>query len=296
MTWLIVGGSGQLGSALSTVLVERGISYKSWGSKDLDIRSIFMCRKMISELLPTVIVNSAAWTDVDGAESDSEGAYAVNFIGASNLVEAAKGIGAVFVHISTDYVFSGKSDFPWREDDTQTPLSVYGASKAAGERAVLSHYLERTYLIRTAWLYSRWGKNFAKTMAQLAISTQDQIRVVNNQVGQPTSALDLANQIIDTVIKKLPFGTYHGTNAGEASWFDFASSIFELAGSSPSRLVAVDSTEFSRPAPRPAYSVLGHNTWNLTGTEGVSVPSMRNWKIALEDEFPALIAAVKAGE
>ena len=132
-------------------------------------------------------------------------------------------------------------------------------------------------------------------MTRLAISTQEQIRVVNNQVGQPTSALDLANQIIETVIKKLPFGTYHGTNAGEASWFDFASCIFELAGSSPSRLVAVDSTEFSRPAPRPAYSVLGHNAWIVAGTQGASVPSMRHWKIALEEEFPTLLATVKAG-
>ena len=296
MTWLIVGGTGQLGNALSTALKERGLRFNSYGSKELDIRSGVKCFEVISRLLPSVVINCAAWTDVDAAESDVAGAYAINSLGASNIAEAAMGIKAVFIHISTDYVFSGSSDSPWQENAGRSPVSVYGASKAAGEESVLSLYAERSYIFRTAWLYSRWGRNFAKTMARLAMSPQEQVRVVNDQVGQPTSALDLANQIIDTVITQLPFGIYHGTNSGHASWFEFASSIFELTGTSSSRVVAVNSREFVRPAPRPAYSVLGHLGWNVAGATGKTVPSMRHWKIALEDEFPALIAAVRVGE
>jgi len=287
MTWLIVGGNGQLGKALSVVLGERGIDFRAWGSEDLDIRSALKCVDLIEALKPSVIINAAAWTDVDGAETDPNGAHAVNAVGTLNLAVAAKAVGGVFAHVSTDYVFSGVSDRPWREDDLRSPVSVYGTTKEAGEVAVLSEYAERSYIFRTAWLYSQWGKNFAKTMTRLALSGDGEVRVVDDQVGQPTYVVDLAVQIVDSVITKLPFGIYHGTNSGHGSWFDFACEVFKLSGASGSRVVPVSSSEFMRPAKRPAYSVLGHDGWKV-------IAPMRDWRAALSDAMPAIIESVRA--
>lgn len=286
MTWLVVGGNGQLGKALSVVLGERGMDFRAWGSDDLDIRSALKCADLIGDLKPSVIINAAAWTDVDGAENDPDGAHAVNAVGALNLAVAAKAVGAVFVQVSTDYVFSGESDRPWHEDDLRAPVSVYGKTKAAGEVAVLGEYAERSYVFRTAWLYSRWGKNFAKTMTRLALSGDGEVRVVDDQVGQPTSAMDLALQIVDAVVAELPFGIYHATNSGQGSWCDFAREVFELSGASVSRVVPVSSSEFVRPAKRPTYSVLGHDGWK-------EIAPMRDWRVALSDAMPAIVEAVR---
>ena len=287
MTWVIVGGNGQLGNAITLVLRERGIDFRACGSDELDIRSELKCASYIGELKPSVVINGAAWTDVDGAESDPNGAHAVNALGPLNLAIAANAVTSVFVQVSTDYVFSGVSSRPWQEDDLRVPVSVYGRTKAAGEVAVLDAYAEGSYIFRTAWLYSPWGKNFAKTMTRLALSGDGEVRVVNDQVGQPTSALDLANQIVDSVIAKVPFGIYHATNSGQGSWFDFAREVFELSGASVSRVVPVSSSEFVRPAKRPAYSVLGHDRWK-------EIAPMRDWRIALREAMPAIVASVKS--
>lgn len=287
MTWLVVGGNGQLGKALSVVLGERGIDFRAWGSEDLDVRSAIKCADLIGALKPSVIINAAAWTDVDGAEADPDGAYLVNSTGALNLASAAKAVGAVFSHVSTDYVFSGVSNRPWQEGDFPTPASVYGTTKVAGEVAVLGEYAERSYIFRTAWLYSQWGKNFAKTMTRLALSSDGEVRVVDDQVGQPTSAMDLAEQIVDAVIAKSTFGVYHATNSGQASWCDFASEVFRLSSASVSRVVPVSSIEFVRPANRPAYSVLGHDGWR-------EIEPMRDWRIALSDAMPVIVESVRA--
>jgi dTDP-4-dehydrorhamnose reductase len=296
MTWLVVGGNGQLGRALSRVLGARGADFLAWGSTDLDIRSSSRTMELIGALKPSVVINAAAWTDVDGAESDPDGAHAVNAEGAFNLAVAAKAVGAIFAHVSTDYVFSGIGSVPWRESDLRAPVSAYGTSKAAGEVAVLAQYAERSYVFRTAWLYSEWGKNFAKTMVRLALNGEGEVKVVDDQIGQPTSALDLANQIVSAIEAKLPFGIYHGTNSGQASWFEFAQEIFRLCGGegSADRVVRTDSSSFVRPAKRPAYSVLGHDAWNAVGAGGVSVGPMRDWKIALSEVMPSIISAVKA--
>jgi dTDP-4-dehydrorhamnose reductase len=251
---------------------------------------------LIGALKPSVVINAAAWTDVDGAESDPEGAHAVNAEGALNLAVAAKAVGAVFASISTDYVFSGIGSVPWKESDLRAPVSVYGTTKAAGEVAVLDQYAERSYVFRTAWLYSEWGKNFAKTMVRLALSSDSEVKVVDDQIGQPTSALDLAEQIVSAIEAKLPFGIYHGTNSGQSSWFEFAQEIFRLSGDGVSvdRVVRTDSSSFVRPAKRPAYSVLGHYAWSAFGADGVSVSPMREWKTALSEVMPSIISAVKA--
>jgi dTDP-4-dehydrorhamnose reductase len=293
--WLILGGNGQLGKAFAVALEQCGIPFQSCSSADLDIRSPQLTFQFIVALKPAVVVNCAAWTDVDAAESDFEGAYAVNALGALNLSRGAKAVNAIFAHISTDYVFSGLNSSPWREDDQQAPVSVYGKTKAKGELLVLSEYWERSYVFRTAWLYSKWGKNFAKTMVRLALSSDADVKVVDDQVGQPTSALDLAYQIIETINAQLPFGIYHGTNSGSASWFKFAQEVFRLCGGEvlKNRVVPTDSSAFTRPAKRPAYSVLGHESWNLVGASNLLVPEMRDWKIALAETVPSIISTVR---
>ena len=289
MAWLITGARGQLGLSLLTLLTDRGIDCRGCNSDDLDITSESMTMGYIRSISPTVIVNTAAWTDVDGAESNIEKARAVNAQGALNVALAAKEVGARLVHISTDYVFSGNSTSPWRSADPHSPISVYGSSKAEGEVAVSSVYKEFSYIFRTAWLYSRWGKNFPKTIIKKASQDKELIKVVNDQIGQPTSASDLANQIIDSVCAEIPFGIYHATNSGYATRFEFAKEILKLCNFPTSRLTPINSTDFSQLALRPKYSVLNQDVWPAVGRGGIKVDVMRNWKMALAEAMPALI-------
>jgi dTDP-4-dehydrorhamnose reductase len=291
MSWLITGGTGQLGIAVSQELGGRGITFDAWSSKDLDVTQSSNTREVIEKLSPKVIVNCAAWTDVDGAEGNEMLASRVNSDGAENMALAAKHCGAKLIHISTDYVFSGESQDPWQVTDEINPQSAYGRTKATGERRVLTTYPENSSVVRTAWLYSPWGKNFAKTMTRLAIKDEGEVRVVNDQVSQPTSATDLAKQLVELGQSDAPAGIYHGTNAGQATWFEFAQEIFKLARAEVDRIKAVSSAEFIRPAKRPSYSVLSHDSWSKT-----MVQPMRDWKIALADAMPAIILAVKAEE
>ena len=291
MTWLITGSSGQLGIAVSQELGERGILFNAWGSQDLDITQRPIVRDIIAKLSPKVIINCAAWTDVDGAESSELSASRVNSDGAENVALAAKEIDAKLIHISTDYVFSGQSESPWKVDDEINPQSAYGRTKAEGERRVQAGCPEHASIVRTAWLYSPWGKNFAKTMTKLAIKGDGEVRVVNDQVGQPTSAMDLAQQLVELGLSTSPVGIYHGTNSGQATWFEFAQEIFKLAGAEVSRVVPVSSSEYPRPAKRPAYSVLSHAAWAKT-----SVKPRIDWRISLSEAMPAIISAVKVEE
>jgi len=198
-------------------------------------------------------------------------------------------MGSRLIHVSTDYVFSGVSQKPFETDDQIDPKSAYGRTKADGEKKVLASHPENSYVVRTAWLYSAEGKNFAKTMTRLALNGDGEVRVVNDQVGQPTSAVDLAKQIVDLGSGLAPAGIFHGTNAGQASWFEFAQEIFSLAGAEINRVIPVSSSEYPRPAKRPSYSVLSHEGWSKT-----SIAPMRDWKIALASVMPEIISTVKA--
>ena len=289
MTWLITGASGQLGLALQEVLIQRGIDIVGANSSELDITKPLIVNQLVGFTNPSVIINTAAWTDVDGAESNESAAYSVNSLGPQNLAIAARKVDARLVQISTDYVFSGDASTPWSENAANNPQTVYGSTKSKGENFVLTSLPLNSYVVRTAWLYSPKGKNFAKTMVNLALNQLDEVRVVNDQIGQPTVAGDLAKQIVDLVLSEAPAGIYHGTNSGQATWFEFAQEIFRLAGADVARVIPVSSSEFPSPAKRPAYSVLSHDAW-----AGTSVPEMRNWKIALEEAMPAIISAVKA--
>lgn len=224
-----------------------------------------------------VIINCAAYTKVDGAQAHEDLAYAVNATGAANLARAAAAGAATLVQVSTDYVFDGTATAPYPEDAPLNPVSAYGRTKAAGERWALELNPGRTLIVRAAWLYGAHGPNFARTMLRLA-SEREQLTVVDDQVGQPTWTLDLARQIVALLDSGVPAGTFHATNSGRASWFDFARAIFSAAELDPARVKPTDSAQFVRLAPRPAFSVLGHGAWATVGLK-----PLRDWREALAD-------------
>ena len=277
--YLITGAGGMLAYDLETALSGREVLPLS--RAELDITNLAAVRSAVEGY--DVVINAAAYTGVDDAESNEDAAFAVNATGAGNLALAAAENGAILVQISTDYVFDGTATTPYPEDTPRGPVSAYGRSKAEGERLVLTANGARSYIVRTAWLYGAHGPNLAKTMLGLA-ATREQVAVVTDQVGQPTWTLDLARKIVEMIDVSAPYGIYHGTNTGEASWFDFAREVFSNAGLDPDRVTPTDSSAFIRPAPRPAYSVLGHDAW-----DAADLDPLRDWREALaeamDDEF-----------
>jgi dTDP-4-dehydrorhamnose reductase len=288
MTWLIFGGSGQLGLAIQSNLALRDIDFVSVNSHDIDISNQTAVEKIFDSVNPHTVINAAAWTDVDGAETNEPAAYAANALGPHNLAIAARDVGARLVQVSTDHVFSGPGTVPWDENAERNPQSVYGSTKSMGEKFVLETYRTGSYIVRTAWLYSPDRKNFAKAMVRLAINGAGEVRVVNDQIGQPTFTSDLAKQINTLVLSDSPTGIYHGTSSGQASRFDFAKEIFRLTGADVSRVIPVSSSQYPTQAVRPSYSVLSHNAWAKT-----KVRPIRNWQIALAEAMPSIISAVK---
>ena len=274
MRYLVTGAGGMLGTDLVSALSERNVVGMS--RADLDVADQAAVRDAVAGF--DVVINAAAYTKVDEAESHEDEAFAINAIGAANLAEAAAVHGAILVQPSTDYVFDGSATSPYAEETPRNPVSAYGRTKAEGEVLSLAAN-PNTYIVRTAWLYGQHGPNFAATMLRLA-RERDTVAVVTDQVGQPTWTADLALAIVRLVDAKAPFGIYHGTNSGQASWFDFARQVFEIGGLDPARVKPTDSMQFQRPAPRPSFSVLGHHGWRRAGLE-----PMRDWRDALRDAF-----------
>lgn len=273
MKYLITGANGMLGHDLQTVLAGRDVTALS--RAELDVTDLDAVRAASAG--HDIIINTAAYTKVDDAEANEAAAHAVNATGAGNLATAAAETGATLVQLSTDYVFDGTATTPYAEATPVNPVSAYGRTKAEGERLVRELNPERSHIIRTAWLYGQHGPNFAKTMLRLA-SQRDLVSVVTDQIGQPTWTGDLAAQIVAVLDADAPAGIYHATNTGEASWFDFARAVFSVAGLDPDRVTRTDSSQFVRPAPRPAYSVLGHDAWRAVG-----LAPMRHWREALTE-------------
>jgi len=225
------------------------------------------------------VVNAAAWTAVDDAESHEGEAFAVNAVGAANLARACSSAGAQLVQVSTDYVFAGDASTPYSEGAPLSPRSAYGRTKAAGEWAVQT-LCPQSWIVRTAWLYGAHGPNFVKTMARLA-AERDTLSVVDDQRGQPTWTVDLAGAIVRLVQAGAPFGTYHGTSSGATTWFGFAQAIFAELGLDPARVKPTTTAAFPRPAPRPAYSVLGHEAWR-----GAALDPLPSWRRSLTRALP----------
>lgn len=291
MKWLILGGEGQLGHAMRVELSETGVEVYSFDRKQLDITDEEKVFRIFNELKPNVVLNAAAWTNVDDAERQETAARMVNAIAPGILAKASSAIKSKFVHISTDYVFSGISNEPWTEAAMPNPVSAYGRTKLEGELLVQDVYREGSFIVRTAWLYSQWGQNFVKTMVRLALQETKPVNVVNDQIGQPTSAMDLASQIRRMTEREIAPGIYHGTNSGQTTWYEFAQFIFELSGADPGRVVPIDSGGYVRPAKRPSYSVLGHDRWVQVGMQ-----PMRDWHQALKAALPAITREVILGE
>jgi dTDP-4-dehydrorhamnose reductase len=287
MKWLIAGANGQLGRCLQKTLDSRGIDFVALSRADLDVTNIGQVEELVNSTKPDVVVNAAAYTNVEQAEIDSDEAFKVNQAGAANLAIASRSANAKLVHFSTDYVFAGNDNSPWQTNDLTEPLSIYGKSKLAGEVEILNEYPEKSLIIRTAWLYSPYGKNFYKTMLTKALNSDERVRVVNDQQGQPTSAFDLAELTVNAVTKNVASGVFHGTNAGSCSWFEFAQYIFEIAGADPARVTPVLSSEFATKVQRPRYSVLDNQKWSEFG-----VVPLGPWKDSVQKELPDMMLSL----
>ncbi|GIH62480.1 dTDP-4-dehydrorhamnose reductase [Microbispora siamensis] len=282
MRWLVTGATGMLGADLAALLAAEREDVAALSRRDLDLCDPAAVLAAVRTEKPDVVVNCAAWTAVDDAETHEEEALSVNGHAVGPLAEACARHGATLVHMSTDYVFDGTARTPYAEDEPVAPVNAYGRTKAAGERAALRH---GGYVVRTAWLYGAHGPNFVRTMVRLAAG-HDTVRVVDDQRGQPTWTGDLAAQIVRLVRAQAPAGIYHGTNAGLTTWYGFAREIFRLLGADPDRVRPTNSRDFPRPARRPAYGVLGHDAWGRAG-----LAPMRDWRAALRDAWPRLVAA-----
>ncbi len=276
---LITGSEGQLGNSLRKLAPEYpGIDFIYTDIGELDITNEEKCKQLFLEVQPDFVINCAAYTAVDQAETDSGTCFLLNADAVQQLSEAAKTAGAKLIHISTDYIFSGRQYFPYTESDIPDPESVYGQSKLKGEELIRDE--DHVMIIRTSWLYSVFGRNFFKTMYALT-SREKEVRVIFDQTGTPTLASDLASaimQIISAILDKAKSfvpGIFHFSSEGVASWYDFAFEINRLAGHN-ARLLPVETTEFPLPARRPFYSVL--NKKKIKETYHIEIP---HWKDSL---------------
>lgn len=260
---VVTGATGQLGQTLSRLWAESPLpqyQFEALDRSQLDISQADTAIGVLSELKPAVIINAAAYTQVDQAESDSKAAHLVNAQAAGRIAIWSAENGAKLIHISTDFVFDGSSKTPYRPDHQTNPLGVYGTSKLAGEHEILNQARQSSAIIRTSWLYSEYGNNFVKTMLRL-MGDRDQLSVVNDQIGSPTSTLGLGTLLFAMILKDSYQGIYHWTDGGSISWHEFAQeiqvqAIQEGLLSKAIPISPISTSEYPTPAQRPAYSVL----------------------------------------
>ena len=286
--WLITGAGGMLGRDVVLRLEHEGENVAGYCRAKLDITDAEAVRTTLRERKPAVVVNCAAWTAVDDAETHEEAAFLVNGYAVRNLAECCASQQITLVQVSTDYVFDGACTEPYREGHPPSPGTAYGRSKLDGERAVLEVLTNsggRGYVLRTAWLYGAHGSNFVRTMIRLA-SQRPVVDVVDDQHGQPTWTADVAGQIIALVGSGAAGGIYHATSSGETTWFELAREVFGLLGADPARVRPTTSSAYPRPAARPLYSVLGHEGWAKAGLEPIG-----HWRRSLHWAFPGLLAS-----
>ncbi len=280
MKILITGGSGQLGRELRDTCPE-GFHTVFPSSSGMDITDSLQTLSLTKRLNPDVIINAAAYTAVDQAETDMERAFAINAKGAANIARAAAETGARLIHISTDFVFDGKKSSPYRPSDTPNPISVYGKSKLLGEQEIMNLLSDRALIIRTSWLYSSHGRNFVKTMLSL-MDTRAELGVVSDQAGTPTWAKGLARAVWQTASRPDLSGILHWSDSGIASWYDFACVIADIASEMRiikkcPKILPIKTEDYPTPARRPAYSVLDKGS--TTDALGIVPP---HWQENLE--------------
>jgi dTDP-4-dehydrorhamnose reductase len=278
--WLVTGSAGKLGHDLVTVLAAMpGVDVVAAPHRVLDITDA----EAVSEAVDgcDVVVNCAAWTDVDGAEAAEHAAFEVNAAGPANMAAACAKAASVLVQVSTDYVFAGDAAEPYRADAPVEPVNAYGRSKAAGEAAVREILPDGGYIVRTAWLYGERGPSFVASILRAA-AERETLDVVSDATGQPTWSYPLAQHIAAlggaALAGQAPAGIYHGTASGRTSWYGLACAVFEQSGLDPNRIRPVTSDKFARPARRPAFSVLDHSSWAQAG-----LTPMAGWRDMLTD-------------
>jgi dTDP-4-dehydrorhamnose reductase len=274
-----------LGQDLVTSLERDGETAFGLTHRDLDITDVAAIKETMGHCCPDVVVNCAGWTAVDDAEAHEENALLVNGLGSRLIASVCAATGARLIHLSTDYVFRGDARRPYAEDDATGPRTAYGRTKLAGEQAVLELLPTSGCVVRTAWLYGTQGPNFLRTMIRLE-REQATVDVVDDQRGQPTWTVDVADRIIALGRTRAARGVYHATSAGETTWFGLAREIFRLLGADPARVRPVTSSAYPRSAPRPSYSVLGHAAWATVGIEPIP-----DWRMRLQRAFSAFVAA-----
>jgi dTDP-4-dehydrorhamnose reductase len=296
---LVTGAGGQLGhDLLEQVRAGRDVFARGLTRRDLDITDAFAVQDMVlgwERIVRSdnpdhrlVVVNCAAYTAVDAAETDEETAYAVNAAAPALLATACDKVGARLIHVSTDYVFPGDATRPYDVDDETGPKSAYGRTKLAGELAVREILPASSHVVRTAWVYGATGANFVKTMVRLE-RERETLTVVDDQRGSPTWSRDLAQGLLALAMSDAPAGTLHATNGGETTWHGFTQAIFEELGADPARVLPTTTDAFPRPAPRPAYSVLSPRAWQDAG-----LPPLPGWREALAEAFRTVGDAFRA--
>ncbi|MET7699394.1 dTDP-4-dehydrorhamnose reductase [Streptomyces sp. NPDC005485] len=291
MRWLVTGAGGMLGRDVVEELAGRGEDVVGLDRTALDITRSEELDRAFTEHRPDLVVNCAAYTAVDDAESDEERALLINGEGPRLVARACAVHGARLVHVSTDYVFAGDArSTPYPEDHPPAPRTAYGRTKLAGERAVLAELPGASAVVRTAWLYGVHGGNFVRTMIDLE-ARRDTLDVVDDQRGQPTWSADVATRVADLGARlgrdEGAHGVFHATSSGEATWCELAREVFRLLDADPGRVHPTTSGAFPRPAPRPAYSVLGHDRWSEIGLR-----PLRDWRTALQEAMPHIRKAI----
>lgn len=285
--WLVTGAGGMLGHDVVGALLGGGRRVTALSRAYLDVTDA----EAVYEAVAThagpggVVVNCAALTAVDAAETAEPAAFRLNAVAPALLAAACAAVGSRLVHVSTDYVFDGAATEPYPEDAVPAPASAYGRTKAAGEWAVRAALPDSSWTVRTAWIYGEHGANFVRTMLRLA-GERDTVSVVEDQRGQPTWTGDVAAAILRLVDAGAAPGTYHATAAGSTTWYGLTRRVFELAGLDPARVRPTTTDAFPRPAPRPAFSVLGHDRWAAAG-----LPGLPDWDATLTRVLPDLAAA-----
>lgn len=281
MVVLVTGASGQLGQAIQFIANNHTeIKFVFCTSSQLDISNKENCQNVFQNTKPDFCINAAAYTAVDKAESDRDKAELINVIGSKNIAEVCNQFDVKLIHISTDFVFDGSNDKPYTESQTTSPKGVYGHTKLDGEKAI-QQVFSKYYIIRTSWVYSQFGNNFMKTMLRLA-SERTSLSVVNDQIGTPTNAVDLAEALVKIILynNQEPttnnFGIYNFSNEGQCSWYDFAKKIFEINKVSID-LSAIPTEQFPTPAERPKYSVLDKS--KIKATFGIII---KTWEESLK--------------
>lgn len=280
---LLIGGSGTLGSQVLIQLEKTGHDFAAPSSSEMDAQSKAALSEFANQFKPDLVINCAAWTNVDGAEAKYEEALMLNSGVIQNLIELSDELNFGIVHVSTDYVFDGESKTPYSESDRTNPINAYGKSKLQGEIKLQEKLKKDSFIIRTSWLYGPVGKNFVKIMIRKALRGEN-AQVVDDQFGSPTNALDLAAGIVTLMEGTFESGVYHFSNLGECSWFEFAQEIYRLVGADPDLVVRCKTSEIHQVTHRPKYSVLSKEKWIQSGVSTISC-----WQESLESSIASLV-------